>query len=194
MLTWPWSSMSGHPPTDWVWRLNCLFRFTSAGQLKSIKTAIQWSFFVSERLRTSLAVGYINELQLRHFGPSSRGPVLRGNKLNPFLIAAKWGDRFHTLVYAGPTLERSFREPGWYTVLQINTSLHYMIPGGRNFIGLEVNKERADGKLNLVARPQLRVSVADNLLIGIVTGIPIDRQNQWLSSFLRLTYEPGHRP
>jgi|GEM_PF-52544 len=165
-----------------------------ANQLESIKTAIQWSFFVSERLQTSLALGYINELQLNPPGQFREGPVLRGNKFNPFLIAAKrWGSRFHSLIYAGPQIQRSFGQPRWSTVIQINTSLHYMIPGSRNFIGTEFNKELTEGRFSLVARPQLRVSVTDNLLIGIVTGIPIDKQNQRLSSFIRLIYEPGHR-
>ncbi|MEZ0486542.1 HAEPLYID family protein [Fibrella aquatica] len=163
-------------------------------QLDGIKTAIQWSFFVSERLQTSLAVGYINELELRNFDELRGGSWLKGNTFNPFLIAAKrWGTNFHTLVYAGPQIERSFYSPGWKTVMQINSSLHYMIPGSRNFLGIEANKEIVDQKMSMVMRPQLRVSVADNLLVGIVTGIPIDKQNQRLSSFLRLIYEPGHR-
>jgi hypothetical protein len=39
----------------------------------------------------------------------------------------------------------------------------------------------------------MRVGIADNLLIGIVTGIPIKRENERLSTFLRLIYEPGHK-
>lgn len=163
-------------------------------QLESLKTAIQWSFFVSERLQTSLAVGYINELQLNGSDRLGSSRLLRGNKFNPFLIAAKrWDNRFHTLIYAGPQIERSFTESGLRTVVQINTNLHYMIPGSRNFIGIEFNKEVVGRDLSMVARPQLRVSVTDNLLVGIVTGVPIDKQTQRLSSFLRLIYEPGHR-
>jgi hypothetical protein len=45
----------------------------------------------------------------------------------------------------------------------------------------------------MVARPQLRVGITDQLLVGIVTGIPFNRDQQRLSSFLRLIYEPGHR-
>jgi hypothetical protein len=69
-----------------------------------------------------------------------------------------------------------------------------MISGTRNFLGIEVNKEIQDGKFSAVLRPQMRIGVADNLLIGIVSGIPINRETQGLSSFLRIIYEPGHRP
>lgn len=161
-----------------------------ANQLESLKTAVQWSFFVSQRHQTTLALGYIHELR---FG-SAREPWLKGNKFNPFLIAAKrWGDRLHTLLYMGPQVKQSFRETGSQTTLQINSSLHYMIPGSRSFVGLELNQERAGRQSTVIARPQLRVSITDNLLVGIVTGIPIDKRAERLSSFLRLIYEPGHR-
>jgi hypothetical protein len=40
--------------------------------------------------------------------------------------------------------------------------------------------------------PQMRVDISDNLLIGIVTGIPISKENERFSTFLRLIYEPKH--
>jgi hypothetical protein len=67
-----------------------------------------------------------------------------------------------------------------------------MIPGTRNFIGLEFNKEFNQGDFDMTIRPQLRLDVADNMLIGIVTGIPIKRETERFSSFLRLIYEPGN--
>mgnify|MGYP003114794517 FL=1 len=42
----------------------------------------------------------------------------------------------------------------------------------------------------MTIRPQMRVDLSDNLLVGIVTGIPIDKNNERFSSFLRLIYEP----
>jgi hypothetical protein len=44
----------------------------------------------------------------------------------------------------------------------------------------------------MTIRPQMRVGIAENLLVGIVTGIPVNRENQRFSTFLRLIYEPGH--
>jgi hypothetical protein len=67
-----------------------------------------------------------------------------------------------------------------------------MIPGTRNFIGVEFNKEIYSNDFDLTIRPQLRVGITDNILIGIVTGIPVQRENERFSSFFRLIYEPGH--
>jgi len=67
-----------------------------------------------------------------------------------------------------------------------------MISGTRNFIGLEINKEIVDGKFNMVLRPQMRLGIADNVLVGIVIGIPLNRESERLSTFLRFIYEPPH--
>jgi hypothetical protein len=68
-----------------------------------------------------------------------------------------------------------------------------MIPGTRNFVGVELNKEIVKNDISMTIRPQMRVGIAENLLIGIVTGIPVSRSNERFSSFLRLIYEPKHR-
>ena len=65
-----------------------------------------------------------------------------------------------------------------------------MIPSTRNFIGVEFNKEIYNNTFDMTIRPQMRVDLSDNLLVGIVTGIPIDKNNERFSSFLRLIYEP----
>ena len=76
---------------------------------------------------------------LNKFGSES---VFSGNVYNPFFVAAKrWGNNFHTLLYTGPVFEHNFDENSWHTNYQINSNFHYMIPGTRNFIGLEINKE-----------------------------------------------------
>lgn len=79
------------------------------------------------------------------------------------------------------------------TIWQINTSLHYMIPGSRNFLGIEYNKELARNDFDMTIRPQLRISLADNLLVGIVAGIPVKRENERFSTFIRVIYEPKHK-
>jgi hypothetical protein len=45
----------------------------------------------------------------------------------------------------------------------------------------------------MTIRPQMRLGIADNLLIGIVGGIPVSRENERLSSFVRLIWEPAHK-
>lgn len=166
-----------------------------ASKLNSLKLAAQYSFFVSEKWKTSMAFGYIHEFELTEFGRYNQGDIFKGNLFNPFFIAAKrWRNNFHTLLYTGPKIEQHFSDNTTRVNWEINSNVHYMIAGTRNFIGVEFNKQiGAMRDFDMTIRPQMRVGIADNLLIGIVTGIPISRENQRFSSFLRLIYEPGHR-
>ena len=139
-----------------------------------------------------MALGYINELELsdfRNFGQ----PLITGNTYNPFFVIAKrWGNNFHSLLYTGPKIEQHFRSSTVHTTYDINSSFHYMITGTRNFIGVEFNKSIDRGNFDMVMRPQMRLGIAENLLIGIVAGIPVSREHERLSSFVRLIWEPGH--
>lgn len=164
-----------------------------SNQLNSIKIAAQWSFLVNESKATSMAIGYINEFVLsdfRNFGE----PFINGNVYNPFLVVAKrWGNNFHSLIYTGPKINQHFSSNTFNTTYDINTSFHYMIPGSRNFVGVETNKTIDGNQFLMTLRPQMRLGIADNLLIGIVAGIPVQRETERLSSFLRLIWEPKHK-
>ncbi|RYD55319.1 MAG: phosphoribosylformylglycinamidine synthase [Sphingobacteriales bacterium] len=165
-----------------------------AHRAESLKTAIQWSFFVSQKISTSMALGYINEIEFHDFDRMSRQSIIKANLFNPFFVVAKrWGNNFHTLVYTGPRLGKTYGDPHWHKQYDINSSFHYMIPGTRNFVGVEFNKELQNHDFNMVVRPQLRLGITDNLLLGIVAGVPISRQDQRFSSFVRLIWEPGVR-
>lgn len=165
-----------------------------SSRIESFKSAIQWTFLVSEKYRSSLALGYINEIILADINNYGKKPFIAGNLFNPFLVVAKrLGSNFHSLLYTGPRLEKMFHEPTWNTSYEVNSSFHFMVPQTRNFVGIEVNKEFMENDFSMIARPQLRVSIADNLLIGIVTGIPIVSEEQKMSSFMRLIWEPGHQ-
>lgn len=162
-------------------------------KLNGLKLAAQYSFFVSEKLKTSMAFGYIHEFELTEFNRYGESKLFTGNSYNPFFVIAKrWGNNFHTLLYTGPVIEHHFEDNLISNSWQINTNFHYMIPGTKNFIGIELNKEIHDKDFGMTIRPQMRVGVAENLLIGIVTGIPISRENERFSTFLRLIYEPKH--
>lgn len=164
-----------------------------SNQLNSLKIAAQWSFLVNEAMATSMAVGYIHELELSDFRNFGK-PLIKGNSYNPFLIVAKrWGNNFHSLIYTGPMIGHDFSSNGFHTTYDINTSFHYMISGTRNFIGVEFNKTIDKGDFDMTMRPQMRLGIADNLLIGIVAGVPVSRENERLSSFIRLIWEPGHK-
>jgi hypothetical protein len=161
-------------------------------KLNSIKVAAQWSFFVSERRATSMAIGYINEFELSDFD-SFGDPFITSNVYNPFLVVAKrWGNNLHSLIYTGPVIEQSFLTKEFHLAYEINTSFHYMIPGTRNFVGVEFNKAVEDGDFDMTIRPQMRLGIAENLMVGIVAGIPVSRENERFSSFARLIWEPKH--
>jgi hypothetical protein len=166
-----------------------------SNRVESIKTAFQWTFLVSEKMNTSMAIGGINEFVFTPLDSISSRSIFEGDVVNPFLIAAtNWRNGFHSLIYTGPRwfipfnneLEREFE-------YEINSNFHYMIPNTRNFIGVEFNKIVTDKDFAMVVRPQMRVSISNNLLVGIVGGIPISRERERLSSFIRLIYEPGHK-
>lgn len=163
-----------------------------SNSLNSLKLATQYSFFVSERSKTSMAIGYIHEFELSPFRDYGKESLFTGHVYNPFFVVAKrWGANFHSLIYTGPYMVHHHRHKVRST-WQHHTSFHYLIPNTKNFLGVELNKEFSSSDFDMTIRPQLRLAVADNLLIGIVTGIPIKRENERFSSFLRLIYEPKH--
>lgn len=163
-------------------------------KLNGIKTAIQWSFFVNEKAKTSMALGYINELEINYFKNYRKGQFFIGNTYNPFLVAAKrWKNNYHTLIYTGPLLTQHFGENRLSWVYQINTSFHYMITGTRNFVGVEFNKEIYKKDFDMIIRPQFRLEISQYFMMGIVAGVPISRENERFSAFMRLIYEPPHK-
>ena len=164
-------------------------------RLNAIKLAAQYTFLVSEKAKTSLAIGYLHEFEMIEFNKYGTADPFHGNLYSPFFVGAKrWGDNYHTLVYAGPMIEHQFSNGVVHVNWQINSNFHFMIPGTRNFLGVEFNKTIDHlGDFDMTIRPQMRVAVTDDLLIGIVTGIPVSRENERFSSFLRLIYEPPHK-
>lgn len=160
-------------------------------RMESLKLAAQYTFMVSEKTQTSLAMGYINELEFSDFKRFGY-PWITGNIYNPFLVAAqRIGRDFHSLIYTGPQFHQPFSGEPTTMVYEAHTNIHYMIRNSRNFIGIEANKYFSENGFDMTLRPQMRVGIADNLLIGIVTGIPVNRTNQGLSMFLRMIWEPG---
>lgn len=167
---------------------------TPQNKMNGLKLAAQYSFFVSEKLNTTLALGYLNEFEFTTFNNYGKEQFVEGNIYNPFFVAAKrWGQNFHTLIYTGPEIQQHFSDNSVHTTWQINTNFHYMIDGTRNFVGLEFNKEITFDDFDMTIRPQMRVAITDNLLIGIVAGVPVKRETQRFSTFFRLIYEPKHK-
>jgi hypothetical protein len=165
---------------------------TPSDRIEFLRTAVQWTYLVSPRHSLSAAVGYLNELEFADLDRWGEDPLIRGNTVNPIAIVAKrWGANLHTLLYAGPKRTFAFRGESDPWAVEANWNLHYMLPGTRNFVGLELNQRWQDGDFDMVARPQMRLGVTDNFLVGIATGIPLVRSGERLSFFVRLIWEPG---
>ncbi len=162
-------------------------------RLDALKGAFQYTFLVHEEWETSMAVGYLHELELASFKDWGQQSLFKGNVYNPFFVAAKrWPENFHSLIYTGPRFEHLFATGEIHSSWDINTSVHYMLPNSRNFIGVEFNKTLSDKGFKMVVRPQMRLSIHDQLILGLVVGLPLSRDDERLSMFIRLIYEPSH--
>ncbi|UCE70613.1 MAG: phosphoribosylformylglycinamidine synthase [Flavobacteriaceae bacterium] len=161
-----------------------------SNQLDALQVAMQWTFYVNVEQAVSMALGYLNEFELSDFNDFGN-PLFKGNTYNPFLVVAKrWGGHFHSLVYTGPLIEQDYRTGEVEVPFEMNTSFHYMVPGTDNFIGVEFNKAWEHGDFDMTIRPQMRLDISQNFLIGVVTGIPISRESERFSGFIRVIYEP----
>jgi hypothetical protein len=164
-----------------------------SNRIESLKLAVQYTFLVSDLTKTSLAIGGITELEFTDLDRIKAGPVFKGVLYNPFFVAAKrWGEHFHSLIYTGPRITRHFGQSGSDFAYDVNTNFHYMIPGTKNFVGIEFNKRFEDGDFDMTIRPQMRLVINEGLMVGIVPSIPVSKERERLGAFMRLIYEPQH--
>jgi hypothetical protein len=165
-------------------------------RVESLKLATQYTFLVSGKWQTSMALGGIVELEWVDLDKLRHDKLFQGILYNPFFIAAKrWGPRWHTLVYTGPRITRHFGYRGHDFSYELNFNLHCsLFPDARHFVGVEWNALWDEGRLGLVARPQMRLEFSEQLMLGLAPGIPLTwRQGEErLSFFMRLIYEPSH--
>ncbi|GAB3793797.1 hypothetical protein GCM10028819_06030 [Spirosoma humi] len=166
---------------------------TATFRLHSVKTSVQWTYAVIVPWQTSLAIGYTNELVVNAGGIQAGKPVFTTEEGHPFLVAAKkWGQRWNTLVYAalGGQLphQGTLRSSGY----ELNLALHYVIPRNKAFLGVELYQYQNGSQYDRLIRPQVRVALKNNLLIGLVGNIPLTG-SEGPSSFIRLIYEPRRR-
>ena len=90
---------------------------------------------------------------------------------------------------AGPILKHAFGTNHTDVDWQFNTSLDYEIPNSSHFIGIESNKEFANGDFKMTMRPQAKLQIDEALAIGFVAGFPITKSEHKFSSFFRVIYE-----
>lgn len=160
-------------------------------RVEGIKLATQYTFWVSKKHQTSMAVGYIQELEFSSLPDiGHHGKLFTGTSYNPIFIAAKrLTPHIHTLLYTGPVMEQLFETNAWKTVMDVNANLHYVFTNG-NFIGLETNMELSDGKPQFVLRPQFKVAFSPKVSMGIVAGIPASGNNHNISAMTRMIWVP----
>ncbi len=160
-------------------------------KLECLRFSSQYSFFVSTKLKTTLAVGYTQIVELTNFKNYGKQNFFTGTVYNPFFVAAKrWGNNFHSLIYVSPLLKHDFTKKSLVLNWQINTSFHYIIPNTKHFIGVELNKEINNDKFEMIIRPQVKLKLTPKMALGFVTGIAINKPTERYSSFLRIIYEP----
>lgn len=161
-------------------------------RLEGLKVATQYTFWVSEKYQTSMAVGYIQEFELSTFSEiGNRSRLLAGTLYNPIFIAAKrWTPHIHTMLYTGPIVEQKFESGRWNTTAEVNANLHYVFTNG-NFVGVETNMEFSDEKPSIVLRPQFKMQFSDKVSLGLVAGFPVtDTSHHGLSGMTRLIWVP----
>lgn len=161
-------------------------------RIEGLKIAAQYTFLVSEKHQSSMAVGYIHELKFASFSTiKHRRKLLEGNTYNPlFIVAKKWKSNIHALLYTGPIFEQHFDSKKINTIGQVNTSIHYVFSESGNFIGLETNMEFMKKDSSVTFRPQVKQKISDGLFIGFVVGIPTEFNNDGMSCMSRIIWEP----
>lgn len=161
-------------------------------KIEGIKIATQYTFMVNEKHQTSMAIGYLHEFEMNSFKDLGRNnQIFEGMKMNPIFVAAKKINNIHTLLYTGPVIQNHFENH--YTELfgMVNASVHYVIPNHKHFIGIENNMEIHKGNFHYTMRPQMKLHLAHNFAIGVLTGIPITNNDDVKMDFMtRIIWEP----
>lgn len=167
---------------------------TPPNRLDGLKLAAQYSFYVSEKHQTSMALGYIQQLVAPDLDRFSMSTVLSGLIYNPFFVAARrFGNNWHSLIYTGPRLYQTLLGEGYNSSYATNLNLHYMVTGTRNYIGLEMNHEFNTTGSYLTFRPQMRLEINSQIMLGVVTTLPVASKFDRMGAFFRLIYEPHWR-
>jgi hypothetical protein len=154
--------------------------------LEGIKAAFQYSFFVSEKWQTTMAFGYIFENLSGNFKAFST----EGSIHNPFFVVARrWGRQIHTMVYTGPAFEYD-RDKNLSANVIVNTSIHYVLPGTKNFVGIETNEKIGPGSFEMMVRPQIKLKLSLKAALGLAVGVPVGGGGEKMDFLFRFIYEP----
>jgi len=159
-------------------------------KMDGLRLSAQYSFYVSPKHKTTMAIGYAQIFELTDFNKYSNSTLVQELVYSPFFIAAKrWGDNFHTLVLFGREFKHKLKTDYTDVDWQFNTSFHYELPNSSHFLGIEFNKALVDSKFEMTMRPQAKLQVNEAWALGIVTGFPLTKSEEKFSSFFRVIYE-----
>lgn len=167
------------------------FQASPNSLFESLRLSTQYSFFVSQKHQSTLAIGYTQVFEGSSFSNFRREPFFPSTIFTPFFVGAKkWGNHVHTLIYASSLMEHHFTEKKWKVSGQVNASIHYAIPHSKHLIGVECNSEIRPHEFHAVLRPQVKLKLHKKCAIGWVVGIPLTPKQESFSSFVRLIIEP----
>ena len=146
------------------------------------------------KAKTTISIGYFNEFESSPFVSFGK-PLIEGNVYNPFFSVAKiWGNRFHTIIYAGPAVRQTFENNESKTVFRFNPTVSYRFGNGNkeSYAAIELNHTWAKGNAGeMVVRPQIQIEFSEKWKVGFVGGIPVATANNLIGSgILRLIYCP----
>jgi len=159
-------------------------------RLEGFKFGGMYTFAVIPQQKMALSAGFFNELEATPFKEFGN-PLFEGNIFQPFIGGAKvWGNKFHTLIYTGPSVRTSFHESETTTDWKINTNLSYRFGKKENYAGLEINQTAYKGYFETILRPQVHLSFTPQIALGIGATIPAKAEGMNTGGFFRFIYMP----
>ncbi|UZJ63125.1 hypothetical protein OKW96_11375 [Sphingobacterium sp. KU25419] len=163
----------------------------STNRVEGLKLGTQYTFLVDEKRQTSLAIGYVHEMEFGKFNPNVRNtPLFEGLISSPFFIAAKNFNQISTLIYTGPEFEYGFKSREMQTNFVLNANIHYMVPNSSHYIGIENDMRMEHGHLEYIMRPQAKLALSPQIAVGLVCGVPIKSDEFQMDFMTRLIWEP----
>ena len=160
----------------------------------AIRIGFHYALYSSAKAKTSIGVGYFNELEFTPF-KNFGDPLFEANIYNPFIAIAKiFGERFHTMIYTGTATKQHFENNTTETSIRFNTILSYRFGKANkdSFFAIESNQNWANSQNGqMILRPQAQIQLNEQWKIGLVAAIPIATANDLNGSgFMRLIYSP----
>ncbi|WP_158857265.1 HAEPLYID family protein [Lunatibacter salilacus] len=159
-------------------------------QLEFLQWASQYTFYVNEKKGISMGLGFKNVLEMRSPEGQHSGFKLEEMSLLPFyMIGKNWQDTYFFLFSGGPEITRQLRPLETEWAINLNSNFHYAFSEKDHMVGLEINKQIAEGAIGMIFRPQLTLNVWEDIVVGMVIGIPVGLEEDKWNAFVRLAYE-----